>query len=453
VIALGVVLALVPATGLRAEEEAGSGLVPLIVGLLHESDKDLRALGLEQVRSEAKGAAATKLFAAELPKLSPEAQTGLLRALADRGDRAARPAVLELLAASKDEAVRVAAIETLPLLGEPDDVARLVQLLSGVSSAERAAARGALSRLPGEQVSAGLAGALDSSPPPLRAALIEILAARRAADQAQALLPWVANADPQVRGAAVTALAQLAGPPQVAALVTALLAAPSGPERQALERAIAQACGRSGDSGQKAAPLLVARASLPESDRPQLLSVLGRVGGVEALSIVEAAIADAKLRELGLAALCNWPDSSVALRLVELVAAEQDPRRRSMLLRALIRVAPLPDDRPPAEKLALMQTAMGLSPRDEDRNYVLQRSRAIRIPETLRFLRPYLDEPATAQMACESIVELAHHRTLRESAKPEFLAALDQVIVTSQDPVVVERATRYKHNQTWARPK
>ena len=57
------------------------------------------------------------------------------------------------------------------------------------------------------------------------------------------------------------------------------------------------------------------------------------------------------------------------------------------------------------------------------------------------------------EVAAESIVELAHHRTLREAAKPEFLTALDQIIAVSKDPTSVERATRYKNNQTWVRPK
>jgi hypothetical protein len=281
--------------------------------------------------------------------------------------------------------------------------------------------------------------------------LIEILANRRAAGEVGALMLLLSEHDAKVRAAAVAALTQLAGPQQVASLVQALLASPPGPERESLERAVAQACGRG--EGEKATPLLAARASLPASDQLVLLPALGRVGGPQTLALVEAAIANSKLREVGLKALCNWPDSSVAPRLVELVSAEQNPQRRGVLLRALIRVAPLPDDRPPAEKLALMQTALDLCARDEDRNYVLQRVRAIRIPETLRFLHPYLEQPTHAEVAAESIVELAHHRTLREAAKPEFMAALDQVIATSKNATTVERATRYKNNQTWVRPK
>ena len=135
-----------------AEEESGDELVQLVVNLLSDKDKDVRALGLEQVRTEAKGAAATQQFAAQLPKLPAEAQVGLLSALADRGDPAARPAVLDLLAASHDEPVRLAAIGALGFLGEPADARLLLRLLRRVSPAEQAAARTSLVRLPGESV-------------------------------------------------------------------------------------------------------------------------------------------------------------------------------------------------------------------------------------------------------------------------------------------------------------
>jgi hypothetical protein len=55
--------------------------------------------------------------------------------------------------------------------------------------------------------------------------------------------------------------------------------------------------------------------------------------------------------------------------------------------------------------------------------------------------------------ACETIVELAHHRGLREPNKPEFDRALDKVMATSKNATTVDRAKRYKNNQTWVRPK
>src|SRR5271170_4298298 len=101
---LGSLLALQPMT-LWAADKKPNELLQMVVDLLGNEDTDFRAAGLDQVRSGAKGQEATRLFAAQLPKLDVAAQVVLLSALADRGDAAARPAVLELLTSSQDESV------------------------------------------------------------------------------------------------------------------------------------------------------------------------------------------------------------------------------------------------------------------------------------------------------------------------------------------------------------
>ena len=57
-----------------------------------------------------------------------------------------------------------------------------------------------------------------------------------------------------------------------------------------------------------------------------MLPTLGRVGGPAALKIVEAAIADKNppRREAGIRALCNWPDASVAPKLIDLAQTADD---------------------------------------------------------------------------------------------------------------------------------
>jgi len=101
----------------------------------------------------------------------------------------------------------------------------------------------------------------------------------------------------------------------------------------------------------------------------------------------------------------------------------------------------------------LLKTAMTLAASDAERNYALKRAESIRLAETLRFVRPYVDQGPYAQRACQTIVELAHDRKLRDDNKSEFHAALDDVIATTKDPVVIDRANRYKKGQTWVRPK
>jgi hypothetical protein len=233
-----------------------------------------------------------------------------------------------------------------------------------------------------------------------------------------------------------------------------VLRAQRGKERDAAEKAVVLVCNRVEDAENRAKPLLATMEALTGDEQIALLPMLGRIGGSAARKQVETAIgdSDAARHDAGLHAICNWPDASIAPRLIELAQKDAHADHRAFARAALIRVAPLPDQRPASQKLELLQQVIGICERDPERNQALRRAPAIRTVETLRFIVPYLNNPAHAQAACEAVVELAHHRALREPNKAEFDRALDKVMATSKDAVVVERATRYKKGQTWTRP-
>jgi len=435
---------------ISAADDSGDKVVSMVVELLGDKDKDLRALGLQQVREEAKGTAATRQFAALLPKLAPDAQAALLRALADRGDRAARLAVLEMVK-SPDVQVRAAAIAAIGPLGETADVALLVRLLTGPAGPEKTAAGDSLARISGSDANAAIAAAMTEAKPATRAELLGILAARRATATVPSMLTAAVDSDPAVRMAAMVALSQLATPDHAAEMLQGVLKADKGAEREAAERAVMMVCQRIEDPDKQAAPVLAALARFSDADRLALLSTLGHVGGPDALKVVETAIADKdpQAHDAGLRALSNWPDASVAPRLLALTETITDPDQRALLLRALIRVAALKDKRSDAARLKLLKTAMTLCSSDDERLYIVKRSRAIRTVESLRFVLPYLQQPVFAQEACATVLELAHHRELREPHKAEFDPALDTVIRVAKSHAMVDEAQHYKRGETF----
>ena len=438
-----------------SKDEPGDELVQMVVNLLGEKDKDLRAVGLDQVRTAAKGAASTQKFAAQLPKLMPAAQAALLSALADRGDAAARPAVLEILATSKDESVRVAAIVAIGALGGSDDLPALIKPLADGSTSEKGAARASLEKLRGDSVPGTIATEMKKSPPPLRVALIEILTSRRALSTVPEIVPATVDDDSAVRVAAMSALGQMASPEHISGMLAGVLKATKGTEREAAEKAVALACSRIEDANERAAPVLAAWAKYNETDQLALLSTIGRVGGSKALAVVEAAMASDSTprREAGLRALCNWPDATIADKLLALAEKAEDDAHRAMTFQAFVRVGSLRDKRTDLERLERIKQAMAIVKSPEERTLVINRCRAAYVVESLRYVLPYMEQPQFAQIACETIVELAHHRELREPNKVEFDPALDKVMKISKDAVVVDRADRYKKGQTWAKPK
>ncbi|MDX1962925.1 MAG: HEAT repeat domain-containing protein [Pirellulales bacterium] len=434
---------------------ANDELIQLITGLIAESDPDLRAVGLEQIRKEAPGEAATRQFAAQLPKLSPENQAALVSALADRGDMAAREPLIALLEQKPAENVQVAILAGLGQLGLPGDASLLIERLASDKKPIVAAAVAALIRLRGDDVPANLAGQLGQTSGQTAVKLTEVLAARRVEATIPALLQAGRAPDAAVRKAALLALAQFAGPEHLPELFTAVLAAQPGAERDAAERAVMTICNREPNAERRAEIFLNHLKMLPPGDQLQLLSTAGRVGGEKILRRLEDSLASETLAEhqAGLRGICNWPDATIAPRLLELTISPLRPADRPTTLAALVRVAVLPDKRTDGERLDMLKQAWELSSTEAEKNAVLKRARVVRTIDSLRFLRPFLTEAPYAQMAAESIVELAHHRGLREPNDPEFHQALDQVMAVSRDEVVIDRAKRYKNDQTWVRPK
>jgi hypothetical protein len=114
----------------------------------------------------------------------------------------------------------------------------------------------------------------------------------------------------------------------------------------------------------------------------------------------------------------------------------------------LPRVAVLRDSRSDAERLGLLKKIMTLATRDDERNLVLDRAKAVRTMDSLRFVLSYMDRPELAQRACATVVELAHYRELRDPNKADFDKALDKVIGICTDAGLVDRAKRYQRGET-----
>ncbi len=432
----------------------GDDMVPMVLETLRdpESDKDIRGIFLDEVRTGVTGTEATKKFAEAVPTLPLDARSGLIAALADRGDVAAKPAILAAMDA-KEESVQIAAIRAIAKLGGPEDCPKLVECLQG-DAAVNDAAKLSLIQIQGTDITKAIANTFEGAAPKAQAALIDVLASRRAMDTIPLMLKAAVSSDSAVRKSAMKALGGIADAEHIPGMVQGVLKA-EGPERGSAERSLAAVCNRIADPAQRAQPLLQAMDALNADQQRTMLVTLGRVGGDAALARVEKALADqdGKTHYAGLAALANWPNSSIAKQLEELAYNDPSPRNQRVALRAMIRLAPVDDGRTYEERLDFLKRTMDMSIRVDDRRYCLQRAGAIRIPDSLRWVLPFVEDQRYAEQACTSIVELAHIRDLRDDNKAEFHAALDKVLATSKNAETLERADRYKKGQTWERPK
>ena len=427
-----------------------------VLALLTGDDADLRQVALDRIRHGLRGEQFTTAVAEVLPRLAAAEQRAVLLALADRGDPAAVAAATAAAGRSTDDGVRAAAVAVIGRLGGADDVGTLVASLAAGGAAQDAARRGLVEiRGPGvaEAIRDAAGPAATAGPAAARPTVIDVLAERRDREAVPLLVTAAVADEPAVREAAMRALGVFGGAAEVPTMVASLVKA-SGEERTAAERGLVAVCTSGRQAAAATEALVGAYAAADAAARRTILPALARVGGPKVMVIVDAMLADPATRAQGLDALSKWPDATVKDRLLELLGGTTDPQEKELVLGTLIRIAPLPDNKlSDGQKLELLQKTMGLCDRTEDKARVLERANAIRTIETFRFVVPYLDEPALAEPACRSVVELAHHQKLRDAHKQEFTAALDKVLGLTKNAELRERATRYKAGQTWDRKK
>ncbi len=232
--------------------------LPLLVEQLRSADKSLFAIGLRTAR-EMSGREATDALVAELGRASPDRQALLILALADRGDAAALPAVLQTAKSGPPQARRVA-IRALARLGNASCVPALWELAKESDTDVSATALTVLADLPGKEVDDELAARLPKAEGKDRQILIQLAGRRRIEGAAAALLKAADDPDAQVRSAALTALGATIELSDLPLLLRRVADPQKAEEAAAAEAALRVACVRMADREACAAKLVAAMA-------------------------------------------------------------------------------------------------------------------------------------------------------------------------------------------------
>ena len=360
--------------------------------------------------------------------------------LASRGDPAALPLLVSAARQKDDSALRMRGIIAMTKVGDRSSVALLIEALGDEPAVARAAVS-VLSSMRAGLVEDAVMKAFRESAGAKRGLLADVLVARRMGESIPMMLDLAKiENDGELRSDVVFVLVNLGDDTTLTALVSLLLKVKDRQHRDRLETTYLEIAKKHGNTVE---PILAAMKD--DAGTVTLLPVLGRVGGPAAQKKVEEALVsgDPAKRAAGIRALCNWPDATVAEKLAELAKGDQQQGVRVAALRAYIRVVSLESERPDAKTLQMLQWAFGAAERPEEKNLVADRVSTVRTMETLRWLVKLLDDDVVAQAACRSIVDLAHHRDLRNPNREEFVRALRRVIETSKDASTVSRAKGY----------
>lgn len=386
----------------------GEKAAPLILNALAEPIPELQGVAAQYVRT-LPGAGLTAAFADRLPQAAPGIQCALLGALAERGDPAAKPAVLAALARPAKE-VRAAAAAALEKLGGPDEVEPLARAAGQARGQEREALCTVLRRLPGEHTGEALLHAVSHAEPGVRAAALRALALRQEPTAAPVALAAAADSDPGVRREALAALPELTDVTVLPRVLPLLVAAATDNDREAVGDALAGLGARATtpDRGTEALSAALVTATAP-GVRAALLRTLGKLGGPTALWAVEGALGDPDptVADAAVRGLCDWPDQAPLDRLMALAAEAPVETHRVLALRAAVRLLGLPGSLSREATLEHYRRALELAVRPDERKAVLGGLARVPDPRAGEMILPELANEAVRAEAAVALLTVA----------------------------------------------
>lgn len=380
----------------------------------------------------------------ELPQLPEDNQLAVIDLAAARRGQLALPMVLSMVA-SDNLAQKLGSVRCLGAIGDASALPTLLDLLADDQAVS--AAQDALVQLPRDGTIAALLTALHQRPE-IRVPVIEVLVRLKCYEAIDPLIEIASHTDAAVYDPALAGLRGIADPDQtdIPRLVQLLLKTELGRHRDEVEKTLVLVTDKLPADADRSLLVREALADVPDSLAPKYLPLLGRLGGEASLARIQAALEseDQQVRDAAVRALCNWPSIDVAEQLERLAKESPERNHRRWALRAYVRVVTLGNDQAEGSTLGRLQQAMKLAETVDDRRLIISRTATVRSIDSVRWIAPYLDDADLREAACAAIVELAHHRFLREPNKSVFDPLLEKIARVSQVPAVVERAERYR---------
>ncbi|MEA3224371.1 MAG: HEAT repeat domain-containing protein [Planctomycetota bacterium] len=382
--------------------------VSMVLDILKSGDQEMQAVAISMVK-DMPGEEVTKALAAELPGLSPTSQVQLLSALGDRGDAAARPAVVTA-AKSEDQSVRIAAFRALGQLGDDTSVVLLAQAAAGAKGAEQKAARDSLYRLRGPKVDQVILDEIPKAEAGAKVELISSMGERNISAGVAPLLKTAKDSDRKVRTESFRVLKVIASPEHLPDLVRLLIEAKSSSDRSECQKTVAAVAHKIEDKSSQAQAVLTVLPTVKQTrSRCSLLGVLGKIGDNKALPVLTAAMKekDPEIQTAAIRSLAEWPTPEPLLDLLKVAEGSQNKLHRILALRGFVRLLGLDNKRPAEKTIEMYKKAMSLAPDAGEKKRVLSGLANAKSRGALEMATAYLEDESLSREAEYAVVKIA----------------------------------------------
>ena len=345
---------------------------------------------------------------------------------------------VQAAAGSTHLAVRVAAWQALAGLEDSSMLPALAQAAAQGATAERDAARDALTQLRGPGVDQAILKQISEAQPPVKAVLLRALGERSDRKATVVLLKYAGNADEAVRLAALESLKNLAVADTLTPLLDLASQAKTELERVPVLEALSAICLASPDKEQSTRQVLAAMDRLPAAERRHLLPLLAELGTPAALTAAQTASQSAEpaLAREGVRALTQWPNAAAAPTLLDLARTSTDPTLQLLALSGCITVSEQETNL--VKRVDLLQQAMATAQRPEEKRQALGQIGQIPTAAALQIALAQVTDPSLANEAGLAIVNIAEKLA---GANPKLAdEAAIQVLAHCQSADTLKRA-------------
>lgn len=385
----------------------GEGALDDLFAHVKEDAEPLRATALENI-NRFDSADVTKRILTEMENApDTEVTVAILRALGDRGDDSALPAITSKFAGD-DTTISLVAIDAAgEIVREKALPAYLDTLKNENEKSVLDAIVNQLLRVKPDVLLPAVAQAVPQSDPAAQVALIGLLGERQAVSQKEAVFTAAKSDDNKVRAAAYDALGKVAEASDLPRLRDMILAADSNAERKGARQAYVAAANVAGDTASSAKLLTDALASAATGKKPVVLETLAALGDANSIVAVEKiaeSAADADLQNAAVRALSDWQGEQAIPALTKIADKSKNQTHQVLAVRGLTRLASEQEDT--AKKLQQLTKAGSLANRPEEKSAVIAQMAEVNSPATIPALQRFLANEETGPDAAAALVKL-----------------------------------------------
>lgn len=374
----------------------GSRNLPVLLSAVNDPQPEFRDAALKYA-GNALDPASTALWIKSLAKANNGGKAAVISMLGNNKAAEATPVILKALT-DKDAGVRLAAIKAAGQTGGAQAIPALLAVMKKGDATEVAAVEGVLKTIKGDEVAQQAAAALPSMPAAAQAALIEVIASRKADKQVAPVLALTSSSNENVRAAAISGLKDLVTAENLPALFKLLSAAESAKDIKALQAAVIS-------SGADAKAITAQMAQETPAKKERYYAILAGIGGADAMNEVSAAFekGNAAQKQAAVSALNEWKDGSAAGPLLNI--ARTDAAYRTTALTGYVRLAKAAAT--PDQRLLMLINAMELAPDARLKKTILQQTEQCKTFPALVFAGQYLDDATVQQEAAQAVMNIA----------------------------------------------